>query len=157
MNREPEQRDEIRDVGPETATLRLLASRPVRAGLEQRVRVRLRNEADRRPAVWWRMPAAAGAACCVALLAWGVHAGMTGRATGRAATPQATLPSVAPVPVREAGSFGTAGSMRVPPTLKPLHVPEPPRRGSGQTKTTARPTKPKAALKQATDGGATVR
>lgn len=146
MNREPEQWDEMQAEGPETATLRLLAGQDAgaglereglkRAGLEQRVLARLREEADRRPGAWWRLPSqmAAGVACA-ALLAWGVHAGLTRKATSRAAAQPTAQPGAAPVQTRAAGSFGTAGSMRVPPTLKPLHVPAPPRRGSGQTKT----------------------
>lgn len=155
MNREPEHRDESRTDGLERATLRLLGE--PRAGLEERMLARLKQQPMRQAWLRPRTQLAAGAACA-ALLAWGVHAGLHG---GRARQGTATTvrqepaqPEAQPAAARAAGSFGTAGSMRVPPTLKPLYVPAPPRRNAGAGKPAASRAKHAGQTAPAPDGTA---
>ena len=128
--------------GPSCETLNLLVSQPPRPGLEQRVMARLRAEPESLRIRWWQQlrsrPARwSYAAVTAALLATaaitarhsdgGYHSARDAQSAGSSAsgTPAAQPSSVVP---HSPGSFGTAGSMRVPPTLKPLYVPAPPRR-----------------------------
>ena len=58
--------------------------------------------------------------------------GAAGQSSGRQADTGIAVPAAG---ARDAGSFGTAGSMRVPttpPSVKPLHVPPPPHRRPGR-------------------------
>lgn len=177
MNREPENRTgsgRLQD-GPESETLRLLGQ--PRPGLETRLLARLSAEgmpqAGRR---WWRRgsygvqwPArrwALGTGVAVlgtALAVLGMvrlvgpMAGRAGSGPGaaqRSAAGQTGTGTAVPAAVaRDAGSFGTAGSMRVPttpPTVKPMHVPPPPRRRPGKRVVAPKKpvaTKPAAAAK----------
>ena len=158
MNREPEQTKGSvwRQDGPESDTLRLLAQ--PRPGLETRLLARLsaegKTQADRH---WWRLGsygwmrqrmvlgtgfALMGTALLAVLVMVRLGEPVAGReiarpgAALRGAGGQAGTGTAMPATgARDAGSFGTAGSMRVPttpPTVKPLHVPPPPRRRPGR-------------------------
>ncbi len=142
---------------PECETLKLLAREQLPAGLEQRVLARLRAEARMPRRTWWQMRTvwASGVAVVMAS-AWvgvlhtsagvsrngGAKAQMTQPASGRlSGQPSASGPNVA-------GSFGTAGSMRVPPTVKPMYVPAPPRRKLQSAKAAAKSQQPKSSVRQ---------
>lgn len=148
-------------------TLRLLARVAPPAGLEERIHSRLwqqmAGQSSARTAFWpsWRLPvlrpglrpgygvAAAALLCVVAGAAYyggrdALHRGtpprsasaspaVTGQSGNTVSFPLLTPPQVAP-----RGNFGSANSMRVPPTLKPLYVPEAPHR-KPTTKTPRKP------------------
>ncbi len=136
---------------PECATLKLLAREEPPAGLEQRVLSRLRAEATMPRQTWWQMRAVWVGGVTVAVVMATAWVGLfhTGAAvsrdgSGSVPTAHAAQPTV-PGP-HAAGSFGTAGSMRVPPTVKPMYISPAPRRSAGSPGAV----KPKAAQKKTT-------
>ena len=163
MNKEPERNnsmDEEMPAGcPACETLKLVVGQLPRPGLEQRVLARLREQPVQAEAVWWRLRSVwVGGAAMVTVLAAGwigmLHSGAPGNKPATGASVQST-----PAAERGPGSFGTAGSMRVPPTRKPLYVPEAPRRSSATTQAVDSPAakagkkKNAAPVKKSTAGG----
>ncbi len=131
---------------PACETLKVLSGDKPRAGLEQRVLARLHEHAARSRRVWWQMRSVWTGVIAVAVVmatAWvgAVHSGGVMERSKQDTTPAARSEQPPQPMERRAGSFGTAGSMRVPPTLKPLYVPEAPRRSDAEKRTL----RPKAA------------
>ena len=132
---------------PACETLKLLARQQPPAGLEQRVLARLKAEATMPRHAWWQMRAVwAGGVAVVMATAW-VSVFHTGASVSRVGSgtvsPAHTAQPAVPVP-NAAGSFGTAGSMRVPPTVKPMYIQPAPRRSAGSPKVV----KPKPTVKK---------
>lgn len=131
---------------PACETLKLLSQQQPPAGLEQRVLSRLREEAKGTRQRWWQMRSvwvSGVAAAVVMATAWvGVfHAGGAMSRSGYGTAPTARAAQPSSPGEHTAGSFGTAGSMRVPPTVKPMYVPPAPGRSAASPKAA----KPKAA------------
>jgi len=123
-------------------TLRLLATLPPPEDLADRVHARLASAAVAPPrrGFWsyWlpaqRFQFAAAAALMLAVVGstWGVyHQHSQLGATAPAPHPAAPAPA--------ASGFGTAGTVRVPPTLNPIKVPPVPRRKPGAGHPAVRP------------------
>lgn len=131
--------DEMPTGCPACETLKLLSQQQPPAGLEQRVLARLREAAPETRQRWWQMRSVwvSGAAAAVVMAtAWvGVfHAGGAMSRSGSVAAPTAHAAPPSSPEEHTAGSFGIAGSMRVPPTVKPMYLPPAPRRNAASPK-----------------------
>jgi hypothetical protein len=70
---------------------------------------------------------------------WNLYRTHMGAGTG-AAGQASNAPAISVVPVQApTGGFSQAGTMRVPPTLTPLHVPPAPKKKTGAKATTRKP------------------
>ena len=144
-------------------TLRLLANVPPPEGLTDRIHARVHRrllaQQSALPARsfwfgWQPAMRAQFAAAVVVLVAtaagsWNLYRiHSANSATPASQANHAPSVPVAPAPVPMAasgGGFSTAGAVRMPPTLTPLHVPPAPRKKSG-AKHVAKKASPKAAV-----------